>query len=179
MRQTAQTNAEGKPRMLAPTIILCCLAAVVFIAAYRTAGSPAVAGLKSSVGQTAAIIPMLLAAFIIAEMMMVLIPGPVISQWIGREAGLRGIAAGTGAGLFTFGGPFVSYTMAAGFLRAGASAGTLVAFITSWALLSFGRLPIEVSILGWRFTLLRVAATFLLAPLAGLLAQMMVTIWRR
>ncbi|RLA91982.1 MAG: permease, partial [Deltaproteobacteria bacterium] len=33
------------------------------------------------------------------------------------------------------------------------------------------RLPMEVGIMGWKFTLIRVASTFFFPPLAGLMAQ--------
>ena len=69
------------------------------------------------------------------------------------------------------GGPFVSLPLAAGFLRVGAGVGTMVAFITGWSLLAFSRLPLEIGVLGWKFTLIRLACTFFFAPIAGLIAD--------
>ena len=46
-----------------------------------------------------------------------------------------------------------------------------VAFLTGWSLWALGRLPMEVGILGWKFTLVRLASTFVFPPLAGLMAQ--------
>jgi len=37
-----------------------------------------------------------------------------------------------------------------------------------WAV---SRLPMEVGILGWKFTLIRLAATFFFPPIAGWIAQ--------
>jgi uncharacterized membrane protein YraQ (UPF0718 family) len=75
------------------------------------------------------------------------------------------------AGGLTPGGPFVSLPMVAGFFRAGAGYGTMVAYITAWSLLSVARLPMEVGILGWRFTAIRIACTWFMAPLAGFIAN--------
>jgi len=42
-----------------------------------------------------------------------------------------------------------------------------------WSLWAFSRLPMEVGILGWKFTLIRVASTFFFPPIAGLIAQIL------
>jgi hypothetical protein len=49
--------------------------------------------------------------------------------------------------------------------------GTMVAFLTGWSLWAVSRLPMEVGILGWRLTIIRLASTLLFPPLAGLIAQ--------
>ena len=49
--------------------------------------------------------------------------------------------------------------------------GTVVAFVTGWALWAFSRLPMEVGIMGWRFTLVRMASTVVFPLVAGLIAQ--------
>jgi uncharacterized membrane protein YraQ (UPF0718 family) len=61
---------------------------------------------------------------------------------------------------------------AATLLHAGAGIGTMVAFMTGWSLLAVSRLPLEVSLLGWKFTAVRLACTFFLPVVAGLLANL-------
>jgi uncharacterized membrane protein YraQ (UPF0718 family) len=61
--------------------------------------------------------------------------------------------------------------LAAGLLRAGAGLGTMVAFLTAWSLWAVARMPMELGIMGWRFTLVRFACTFFFPPIAGFLAQ--------
>ena len=85
---------------------------------------------------------------------------------------MRGILIGTVAGALAPGGPYVSFPVAAGLLRSGASVGTMVAFVTGWSLWAVSRLPMEVGILGWKFTLIHIASTFFFPPIAGLIAQM-------
>jgi len=113
----------------------------------------------------------LIFAFIVAGMVQVLVPHELISKWVGVESGMRGIFIGSVAGGLTPGGPFVSLPIVAGLLRSGAGVGTMVAFLTGWSLWAVSRLPMEVGILGWKFTLIRIACTFFFPPIAGLLAQ--------
>ena len=84
---------------------------------------------------------------------------------------MRGILIGTIAGALTPGGPFVCFPLVAGMLRSGAGIGTMVAFLSAWALLGVSRLPMEVGLLGWRFAAVRILCTFLFPPLAGWLAS--------
>jgi len=155
--------------MLIPTIVLGVLAAVCVILAYQKGVH--IPGLKSGGTMLLQILPLLVFAFIIAGIIPLLIPQELISRWIGAESGLRGIMIGTLFGGLAPGGPFVSLPIAAGLLRMGANIGTMVAFVTGWSLLAFSRMPTEIAIMGWKFTLIRLACTFFFPPLAGLLAN--------
>ena len=157
--------------MLIPTIIMGVLAIILLVIGYQKGGGEHIIGLKSAGSLLMEIIPLLIFAFIIAGMVQILIPREAISQWVGAESGFRGILIGTGLGAITPGGPFVSMPVAAGFLRAGASIGTMVAFMTAWSLLAVHRLPMEFGVMGWQFTLVRLACSFIFPPVAGLLAN--------
>ena len=52
--------------------------------------------------------------------------------------------------------------------------GTMVAFVTAWSLLSVSRLPLEVGIMGWRFTLVHYLSVIIFPPIAGLIANLIV-----
>lgn len=122
---------------------------------------------------TVQLLPLLIFAFIVAGMVQVLIPRELLSRWVGEGSGFRGILIGSLAGGLAPGGPIVSFSVAAALLRAGASIGTMVAFLTGWSLWAVTRLPLEIGIMGWRFTLVRLASTVIFPPLAGLIAQML------
>jgi len=126
---------------------------------------------KSAVNMIVQILPLLVFAFIVAGMIQVLLPRELLARWVGAESGIRGILIGTVAGGLSPGGPFVNLPIAAGLIRSGASVGTMVAFLTGWSLWAVSRLPMEVGILGWKFTAIRLASTFFFPPIAGLLAQ--------
>ena len=157
--------------MLIPTIVMGVLAiAFLFIGFQKGADLP-VLGLKAAGAMLLQMVPLLIFAFIIAGMIPLLIPEGIISRWIGAESGFRGILIGTIAGALMPGGPYVSLPLVAGFMRVGASIGTMVAFITGWSLLAFARLPMELGIMGWKFTLIRLGCTFFFPPIAGLIAN--------
>lgn len=157
--------------MLIPTIIMGVIAIVLLVIVYQRGGGEHILGLKSAGNLLLQIIPILIFAFIIAGMIQVLVPTEMISRWVGTESGFRGILIGTAIGGLTPGGPYVSMPIAAGLLRTGAGIGTMVAFMTAWSLLAFSRLPIEIGLLGWKFTLIRLACVFFFPPIAGLIAN--------
>lgn len=159
--------------MFYPTIIMGVVAAALLLVGYYRGGGEHVAGLKSAVGMTLEVLPLLVFAFIVAGMTQALLSQEAVSRWVGAEAGMRGIFLGTVAGGLTPGGPFVSFPVAAGLVRSGAGVGTVVAFLTGWSLLAVARLPMEFGILGWKLTLMRIASTFLFPPIAGLIAHVL------
>jgi uncharacterized membrane protein YraQ (UPF0718 family) len=160
-------NGKGRnSSMVVATIILGCLAtALLFFGYFRGEGGH-ITGMKWALSITVTILPLLVFAFIVAGMIQVLLPKEVVARWVGGESGMRGIVIGTVAG-----GPYVSLPIVAGLLHSGAGIGTMVAFLTGWSLWAFARLPMEVGILGWKFTIIRLACTFFFPPIAGLVAQ--------
>jgi len=158
--------------MLIPTIIMGVIAIILLFIGYQKGGGEHILGLKAAGMLLLQITPLLILAFIIAGMVPQLISTEMISKWIGNESGLKGILIGTGIGAIMPGGPFVSLPIAAGLLRAGASIGTMVAFLTAWSLLAVSRLPLEMGLMGWQFALIRLACTFFFPPIAGLIANL-------
>ncbi len=157
--------------MLIPTIIMAVLAIALTIFSYNKGGGEHILGLKTAGTMLIQIIPLLIFAFILAGMVQVLIPTEIISKWIGAESGFRGLLIGTGVGILIPGGPPVILPIGAGLLRSGAGVGTIVAYITAWSLLQLTRLPMDIGIIGWKFTSIRIACTFFFPPIAGLIAN--------
>jgi len=120
--------------------------------------------------------PVLLVAFVLAGMVSVLISPETIGDWMGREAGLRGLLVGTLAGALTPAGPFVAFPLLAVLLKGGASVGAVAAYLTAWALLGIHRVAaLEVPILGWRFVLVRYLVSLAAPMVIGFLAQLLST----
>ena len=157
--------------MLIPTIVMGVLAIILLLIGYYKGQGQHISGIKQALNMTVEILPLLAFAFIVAGMIQVLLPQELLSKWVGVESGMRGILIGTVAGGLSPGGPFVSLPIVAGLLRSGASVGTMVAFLTGWSLWAVARLPMEVGIIGWEFTLIRIGSTFFFPPIAGLIAQ--------
>jgi len=161
--------------MVIATAIMGLLAVLLVSIGYYRGEGEHILGLKSAINMTIQILPIVIFAFIVAGMVQILVPQELISKWIGKESGMRGILIGTLAGALAPGNPYVNLPIAAGLLRSGASVGAMVAFLTGWSLWSFARLPLEVGIMGWKFTLIRLASTFFFPPIAGLIANRLFT----
>ncbi|UCD38820.1 MAG: permease [Fidelibacterota bacterium] len=165
------TKKQRNTNMLIPTIVMGLLALTLLVVGYFRGQEEHLTGLQSAWTMILQILPLLVFAFIVAGMVQTLLPRDLISKWVGVESGLRGLFVGTLAGALAPGGPYVSLPIAAGLLRSGAGIGTMVAFLTGWSLWAVSRLPMEVGILGWRLTLIRLASTFFFPPIAGWIAQ--------
>lgn len=158
--------------MLITIIIMAVASVIAFYVAYQKGEH--IKGLIEAKNLFLQVIPLLVFAFILAGMLRVLLPTDLIAKWIGEESGLKGIFIGAIAGGFLPGGPFVAMPLVAGLAKLGASIPVLVAVITGWSLFAVSRLPIELGILGPKFMLIRLASVFVFAPLAGLMAKLII-----
>ncbi len=158
------------------TIIMALLAIMTFLIAYSKGRH--LEGLAIAKNMVWQILPLILLAFVVAGMLQVIIPAEQVSKFIGENSGFKGIIAGTIIGAFLPGGPYVTLPVMVGFAKLGATIPVLVAMITGWSLIAVMRLPMEFGILGPRLTLIRLASTFLLAPIAGLAAQFLMKIFK-
>jgi uncharacterized membrane protein YraQ (UPF0718 family) len=166
-------KTKGKSNMLIPTLIMALIATALVYVGYYQGDGQHITGLQVSFKMMIQMMPLLLLALVIAGMAQVLAAQQqeFISKWLGPESGLRGILIASAAGTLTPGGPVVTIPLLAGLLRSGSSIGVAVAYLTGWGAWSLARLPLEIAILGWKFTLIRVASVCLLPPIAGLIAQ--------
>ena len=130
------------------------------------------AGLKTGGSQLGRIVPILLIAFLISGFVEVLLPAGFVQNWLSDASGWRGIGIAWLAGILTPGGSIIGMPLAAGLFQAGVGISVLVTYLSSLALLSVIRIPIELGFLGPRLTALRVLASLFLPPIAGLLARL-------
>jgi uncharacterized membrane protein YraQ (UPF0718 family) len=155
------------------TIVMIIIAVVLLLVAYFLGDNLHILGLKKSGEMLVQVFPLLVAAFVIAGMVQVLVPKEFIVKWLGPEAGLKGIAFGTLAGALTPGGPVINFPIVASVYKAGAGIGTVVAYVTAWSLVSVVRFPLEVSLISPKFAFIRLACTFFFPPIAGLIAHVL------
>lgn len=166
-------SKKGRFRqMLIPTIIMGVIAIALLIYAYSKGGGEHILGLKAAGNIFLQVLPLLLFVFIIAGVIQYILPVEMVAKWVGAESGFRGIIIGTVAGGITPGGPMISMPIAAGLLQSGAGIGTMVAFMTGWSLWAFSRIPLEIGLMGWKFTAIRLACTLFFPIIAGLLANL-------
>jgi len=155
--------------MLIATVLMIAVALALFGIAY--AQGVHAEGMRSGLRTFVSILPLLLAVFTIAGLVEVLVPKEKVAALLGDQTGFRGIMLGSLAGAITPGGPYVSFPIVASIYHAGAGIGTIVAYVTAWSLWAVARLPLEISIVGPRVTLVRVLSTLIFPPIAGLMAR--------
>ena len=160
---------KNKNTMILPTLILAGIA--IFLSFYAYKKGAHIQGLTNTFQMTKQVLPILFFSFIIAGMIKEVVSTEALIRWIGPESGVKGIFLGACAGAVTPGGPFVSLPIVAGFFHSGAGIGTMVSFITSWSIWAIMRLPLEIGMLGWEFTFVRLMSSAILPILAGLIAQ--------
>ena len=94
------------------------------------------------------VVPLLIAAFLVAGMTQVLVTKEFVTKWLGSQTGWKGIGLACLAGAIIPGGPYVYYPVTAVMLHNGAGLGVLVAFIAAKNLWSVSRLPYEIALIG-------------------------------
>lgn len=128
--------------------------------------------------QALGLVPLLVVAVLLAAAVQVLLPEHTVQLWLGRASGLRGVVIAWLGGILTpLGGP-VGLPLVATLARKGASLPVLLTWLLSMSTLSLLRIPIEWALLGGRLTALRVAASFLLPPLVGAGAMLVLKLVR-
>ena len=153
------------------TLILAVVAAILLaIAFWRGRGLP-LAGLQAAGLTLWRNLPLLLLSFVIAGLVQVLIPKDVITHWLGTKAGVKGVLVGCVVGGLVPGAPYAVFPIVAGLYQAGAGLGAVVGFVSAWSLWSVSRLPVEIALIDSKPALVRYIVTFVVPPVAGLLAE--------
>ena len=157
-------------------VIVYVVALVLAVAAYFKGGQRHILGITEASKILLPVLPTMIGALLIAGYVRVLVPADAVQQWVGEESGFTGLLVGYLAGTLTFGGPFISFPIAASLYHAGGSVGTVTTYITSWALWGGGIIFYEFSILGPRLFAIRMAASILFPLLAGIIAALLAKI---
>jgi uncharacterized membrane protein YraQ (UPF0718 family) len=157
--------------MIAAFLVLLLMALGLGVVAYRQGEGALRQGVNGAGRMFVSLIPLLVLAFLLAGLIQVALPPEVITSWLGEESGFRGVLIGTVAGALITGGPYVSFPIIAAIFDSGAGIGTTVALISGWAMLGLGQIPFEVSLIGPRFTLIRVTTVFFVPFVAGMAAH--------
>lgn len=147
------------------------LALVLAAWALRRSTANARAAIATAGGRFVEIMPRIALALITAGFLGVLTPSEPVARFIGLDSGFSGILLASVVGGFVPGGPILSFPLVVVLYKAGAGLPQLVAFLTAWSVFAFHRVLIyEVTLMGWRFSAVRLISSLVLPPLAGVLA---------
>lgn len=126
----------------------------------------------SNITSLTSTVPRMFAALLMAGLIWVLMPRELLSRFIGKNSGIKGLAIAACAGVITPGGPAASFPLLAVLGGAGADRGIMIAYITSWATLGMQRILVwDLPFMGGEFTLTRILVSLPLPIIAGLIAR--------
>ena len=142
------------------------------ILCWQMKGAAAVdASFENYLIQLGIVLPRMAAAILISGFIQVLVPHGLVTRWLGKSAGIKGIFVATGVGALTPGGPMLAFPLVIVLRNAGASTAALITFLTSWATLGFHRILMwELPFLGPNFAAVRYLASVPLPFVAGAIA---------
>ncbi len=121
------------------------------------------------------VIPSLVAGLLLGALLSRVIGRDRVARTLGAGSGMRGLLLAAGLGTITPGGPFTSFPLVHALWIAGADAGTLMAFLTAWALIGVNRIIVwELPFMGPELTLIRVLVSLPMPIVVGLLARRLV-----
>ena len=158
--------------MISGALILWLLALVLAFIALRRSTAKARVAIATAGERFLEIMPRIALALMAAGFIGVLIPSEPVARYIGAESGFPGILLASIVGGFVPGGPILSFPIIVVLYKAGAGLPQVIAFLTAWSVFAFHRVLIyEITLMGWRFSAVRLISSIILPPLAGLIAM--------
>ena len=111
----------------------------------------------------------LIIGFTLGGLIQVIIPSPLIAEWLGPASGLKGILIASYAGIIITGGPFVTLPIIASIYAAGAGPGPVIALLASMNLLSLPMLLTwSIPFFGTKIALTMYVVSLLVPPVVGI-----------
>jgi len=136
-------------------------------------GLPGVlSALRTAAGDSLFIIPLIALGVTIGALLTSLVPNEIVARHLGRQAGFRAIVLSSVIGSIMPGGPFVAFPIIVALGGAGASVGSLIAFLTAWSAVGVHRLLVwEIPFMGAEFGTLRFVCSIPIPIIAGVVAN--------
>ncbi len=113
------------------------------------------AGLRKGLQVMMGIAPVTLLVVAVVGIVLAFIPAETVGLVLGEGAGFTGILAALGLGALVHMPALLGFPLAGKVLQNGGSPGPVAAFITSLTMIGVFTIPMEIKILGRRFTLAR------------------------
>ena len=161
-------------------LIMWLSALVLILVSFKRSDGSTEKGLRMGVGYLAVMAPRVFCAVFMASFVAELLPGDLISSWLGSESGITGILIASVIGIMVPAGGVVAFPLALAMIKVGVGLPQLTAFLTSWEVFAIHRiLAWEIPFLGAHFVGLRISSSFMLPPLAGIFAAGLITLFSR
>lgn len=120
-----------------------------------------------------ALVPLLVAVMGLVGLIQVWLSRDLVARLLGREAGVRALLIAAACGTILVGPAYLIFPMLLAVQRQGARWAVVVTVLAAYAV-KLQMIPLEASLLGWRFSLLRSLFTLLSAIPLGLAVEWLV-----
>lgn len=169
-----QSNQKTKPTKRTDWLILAIavLASVVLLLIFPEKRELAVLTARRFAMEMFAILP---AVLILMGLFAVWVSRETVMKYLGKSAGLRGVALALFFGALPTGPLYIAFPLAVGLRQKGASLANIAIFLTAWACIKLPQELVELQFLGARFMLARLSLTILAAVAMGLIIEKIVS----
>ena len=154
--------------MSSNAIIYITVCAVLCLVSFVFDRKKTLAGLKKGWNMFRNILAPFLNILIIVSVLLYLIPPSVISRYLGPDSGIMGLGIAAVVGSITLIPGFISYPIAAGLIKQGASYTVVATFMTTLMMVGVVTLPLEIKYFGRRVAITRNLLNFVAAIIIGL-----------
>ncbi|MFC1952746.1 permease [Chloroflexota bacterium] len=154
---------------LALIVLVALVIATMIIAFWKGRWQLLFSGLKQTKNTFKSMWFRILLGLAFGGLIQVLIPGPLIAEWLGPTSGMKGILIGSYAGVIMSGGPYVILPVIASIYAAGAGVGPVIALLTGGVLGIQGLITYQIPFLGIKLAMARYIVCLIIPPIVGLL----------
>jgi len=153
-------------------IVLVALVFVAMIIAYLKGGWPLLfSGFKQTGNTFKSMWFRILLGITFGGLIQVLVPGPLVAEWLGPASGLKGILIGSYVGIIMSGGPYVILPVIASIYAAGAGVGPVISLLTGGILGLQGFITYQIPFLGIKLAITRYIVCFFIPPIVGIIGS--------
>jgi uncharacterized membrane protein YraQ (UPF0718 family) len=149
------------------------LAVGLYLWAFTVSPEQAGRALGSAAGRLLSVAPLVLAVMGLVGLIQVWISRDLVARLLGREAGFRALLIAALCGTILIGPAYLIFPMLLAIQKQGARWAVIVIVLATYAV-KLQMIPLEVGFLGWKFSLMRIVFTLLLAIPVGLLVEWVV-----
>ena len=142
------------------------IAVILYVWGAIAAPEKALAAAKYTAVSFLNMVPILVAVFSVIGLFNVLVDKKKVAALLGRDAGFKGVAIASALGTFLVGPIYAIFPLIKTVKEHGARWAVIGAVMTTWAI-KIPMLPMEASILGWKFSAARVVLVAIAAPAVG------------
>lgn len=153
--------------------ILFVLAVALYAWAFVVSPGRAMQALQVGARQFVAVLPIIMAVFIALGIFNAWVDKKRIASALGKESGFKGIVVASLAGTVLIGPVYVVFPLLKSVREHGARWAVVGAVLAAWAV-KVPMIPMEISMLGWRFSVARVVLVALAAIPIGLLLEWLI-----